>query len=493
MFDKIINTINSIIWSTPLVILCMGAGIFLSVYLKFPQFRHFKKMLKLTFTHEKSDSGISPFQAFAATVGSRVGMGNIAGVATAIFMGGPGAIFWMWVIALLGAASAFVESTLGQAYKTKLKGSGEFVGGPAYYIEHGLKSKAFAIAFAVATIIGPGMTMPGIQSNSIVQVFNSAFGIPDMVVMIILTVLTGLVVCGGVKRIGKVAEFLAPFMCVIYILMCIIVMVLRYNQIPAAFALIFKSAFGQEQAFSGIIGSMIAWGIKRGVYSNEAGQGSGAIVSSATETSHPVKQGLVQIFSVYVDTLLVCTASALIILLSGYYNVQGADGSLIVNQAGNVEYGILYVQNGLNSVLPGDWSSKIFAVATVLFVFTSLIGYYYEAEGNVNYIGKGNKAIIWVFRAIFLFSVFAGILIKNDALWSMGDLGCGLMAWFNIIAILLLCKKAKAIMKDFEYQYELELNPCFDPKEFHIEDPEGAWDIHATEKHRQMDEIEKAK
>lgn len=471
------------------MILCLGVGIFLSIYLKFPQFRHFKKMIKLTFSHEKSDTGITPFQAFAATVGERVGMGNIAGVATAIFMGGPGAIFWMWMIALLGAASSFVESTLGQAYKTKLRGSNEFVGGPAYYIEHGLKAKAFAVAFAVATIIGPGMTMPGIQSNSIVQVFNSAFGAPVMVIIIVLTVCTGLVVCGGVKRIGKVAELLAPCMCVVYMALCLVVMVLCYKQIPAVFALIFKCAFGREQAFSGIVGSMIAWGVKRGVYSNEAGQGSGAIICSATETSHPAKQGLVQSLSVFVDTILICTASALIILLSGFYNVQGADGSLIVNQAGNVEYGILYVQNGLNTVLPGSWSGKILAIAAVLFVFTSLMGYYYQAEGNVNYIGKGNKIFIWVFRAIFLFSVFAGVLIKNDALWSMGDLGCGLMTWFNIIAILLLSKKAKSILKDFENQDRLGLNPCFDPKDFQIEDPAGAWDVHAAQKHRQMDEL----
>lgn len=481
MFGEIVTTINNVIWSPPLVVLILAAGIFLSVYLKFPQIRFGKDMAKLTVQGEKSDAGISPFQAFAATVGSRVGMGNIAGVGTAIFFGGPGAVFWMWIVTLFGSASAFVESSLGQAYKTRNKATGEFIGGPSYFIEKGLHLKWVAVAFALATVIGPGITMPGLHTNSIASVFNSAFGTSEILVAVILVVCMGLVVCGGVKRIGSVAEILAPFMCVLYVFLAIFVMVKRAGDIGPVFALIFKSAFGMEQAFAGIMGATISWGVKRGIYSNEAGQGSGAIVSSATETSHPAKQGFVQIFSVYIDTFLICTASALIILLSGFYNVQGADGSLIVNQAGDTAYGILYAQIGLSNVL-GSWSGKLLAIAVVMFVFTSLMGYYYEAEVSVNYLFHGKKKAVWAFRAIFLASVFSGVLIKSDALWSMGDLGVGLMAWINIIAILALSKKSKAILKDYEIQKKAGYDPAFDPAEFGIEDEGGAWSRHAADR-----------
>ncbi len=478
----IVTTINDIIWAPPLVALCLGAGVILSIYLKFPQFRHFGKMAKLTVSAETSEEGITPFQAFATTVGSRVGMGNIAGVATAIFFGGPGAVFWMWMITLLGGASAFVEATLAQAYKEKLQGGNEYVGGPAYFIEKGLKLKWLAVLFAIATVIGPGITMPGLHTNSIANVFHNAFGTPEIVVGTILTAVLALVVCGGVKRIGKVAEILAPVMCVVYILLALIVMVLRIADLPGVIGLIVKSAFGAEAAFSGIVGSMISWGVKRGVYSNEAGQGSGAIVCAASETSHPAKQGLVQVFSVFIDTLVICSASAVIILLSGYYNVQGADGAMIVNGAGDTAYGILYAQEGLNAVIPGTWSGAILAIATIMFVFTSLMGYYYEAESNVNYLTKGSKNLVWVFRIIFIISVFSGNLIKSDALWTMGDLGCGLMAWFNIIAILLLAKKCKEILIDFEKQDKAGVEPCFDPAEFGIEDKTGAWAKYAEQK-----------
>ena len=478
----IVTTINDIIWAPPLVALCLGAGVILSIYLKFPQFRHFGKMAKLTVSAETSEEGITPFQAFATTVGSRVGMGNIAGVATAIFFGGPGAVFWMWMITLLGGASAFVEATLAQAYKEKLQGGNEYVGGPAYFIEKGLKLKWLAVLFAIATVIGPGITMPGLHTNSIANVFHNAFGTPEIVVGTILTAVLALVVCGGVKRIGKVAEILAPVMCVVYILLALIVIVLRITELPGVIGLIVKSAFGAEAAFSGIVGSMISWGVKRGVYSNEAGQGSGAIVCAASETSHPAKQGLVQVFSVFIDTLVICSASAVIILLSGYYNVQGADGAMIVNGTGDTAYGILYAQEGLNAVIPGTWSGAILAIATIMFVFTSLMGYYYEAESNVNYLTKGSKNLVWVFRIVFIISVFSGNLIKSDALWTMGDLGCGLMAWFNIIAILLLAKKCKEILIDFEKQDKAGVEPCFDPAEFGIEDKTGAWEKYAEKK-----------
>ena len=482
MFDKIVSTANNIIWSVPFVCLCLAAGLFFTIYLKFPQIRHFGKMFKFTFgKSENSEDGISSFQAFASTVGSRVGMGNIAGVATAIYFGGPGAVVWMWIIAFLGGASSFAETALAQAYKTRLD-NGDYVGGGAYFIEKGLKCKPLAVLFAIATIIGPGLTMPGVQTQQTASVLGGSFGIPTVPTAIVLAILIFFVIAGSVKRIGKIAELLAPVMTIVYILLGLIVIFLRIGDVPGVLALMFKSAFGAEQAFAGIVGSMIMWGVKRGVYSSEAGQGSGAIVAAAAETSHPAKQGLIQTLSVFIDTIVVCTISALIILLSGFYNVT--DGTnLLVSGAGDTEYGILYAQNGLNGVLGGTWAGSIMAICAVLFVFTSLMGYYYQAESNVNYLSKNNKTALWIFRVVFSLSVFAGAVIQNDTLWSMGDLGCGLMAWFNVIAILLMCKQVKTIMNDFDEQYKLRQDAFFDPEILGIKDELKIWTKYTQKKH----------
>lgn len=482
MLETVVQAINNVIWSPFLVFLCLGSGAFFSLYLKFPQFRHFKKALKLAVDRGKSNEGISPFQAFCTSVGARVGMGNLAGVATAIYFGGPGAVFWMWLIALLGSAAAFAESELAQAYKIRLGEKGEYAGGPFYFIEKGLKMKWLAVAFALATILGPGVTMCGLHTNSIASVMDNAFGTPWLVSGALFTICLGIVVCGGIKRIGSISEPMSIAMCIIYLILTIGVAVLNASALPGVFALIFKSAFGLEPVFAGIMGSTLNWGIKRGVYSNEAGQGSGAIMCAPTETSHPAKQGLVQVLSIFVDTLVICSASAVIILCSGFYNVQGADGSLIVSQAGDTPYGILYVQEGLNSVFPGNWSGMVLAIATVLFVFTGMMGYYYQAESGMNYLFKGKRGAVWAIRAIFLTSIFSGVLMENEGLWALGDTGVGLMAWFNIIAILLMCKQVKAIMVDFEEQSKKGLDPCFDPSEFGIEDTTGAWDRYAEQK-----------
>lgn len=484
MLEKIVTTINNVIWSPFMVALCIGAGVFFSIYLKFPQLRFFKKGIKIALNRNDSEAGISPFQSFCTSVGAKVGMGNIAGVATAIFFGGPGAVFWMWLSALLGAASTFAESVLAQAYKIRSGEKGEYVGGPFYFIEKGLKLRWLAIAFALATILGPGVTMCGLHTNSIASVMDNAFGTPYLLSGAVFTIFLGVVVCGGIKRIANVSEPMSIVMCIIYIILTILVVILKFEELPGVFAQIFKGAFGMEPLFAGIIGSTISWGIKRGIYSNEAGQGSGAIMCAPTETSHPAKQGIVQVLSVFVDTLVICSCSALIILCSGFYNVQGADGSFIVNQAGVVEYGILYVQEGLDLVLPGAWSGKLLAFATVLFVFTGMVGYYYQAESATKYLFKGKQVAIWAIRVIFLASIFSGVLMENESLWAMGDIGVGLMAWINIIAIILMCKKVKAIMVDFEEQDRLGQDPCFNPSDLGIEDTTGAWKHYAEQKKR---------
>ncbi len=472
-FSLFVNQMDAMVWSMVLVVLCLGVGLYLSLRLKFPQIRLVKEMVKLLTSKEESENGITPFQAFATTVGARVGMGNIAGVASAIFYGGPGSVFWMWMIAVIGAASAFVESALAQAYKVKSP-DGEFTGGPAYYIEKGLKCKPYAILFAVVAFLGPGFLMPGVQINSLVTVFEEAFSVNKILVGAICCIVLGIVVYGSIKRIAHIAEMLAPAMCALYILAALIIVGLNITKLPGILLMIVQSAFGVHAVLGGILGSAVSWGVKRGIYSNEAGMGCGAIVSAAAECSHPVKQGLIQSFSIYVDTLFIGTSTALIVLLTGTFDVIDGTGNLLMSQTGGIEAGIKWTQHALMSTF-GSWSGKALAIIIVLFVFTSMTGYCYQAESNIRYLTGNNKKAIAIARAVFLVASFLGAIVNADAVWAMGDIGYGLMAWANIIAIALLAPKAVALLKDYEKQKKEGKDPTFDPAEFGIEDETGAW------------------
>lgn len=472
-FSMFVNQMDAMVWSMVLVVLCLGVGLYLSLSLKFPQIRLVKEMIKLLTSKEESESGITPFQAFATTVGARVGMGNIAGVASAIFYGGPGSVFWMWMIAVIGAASAFVESALAQAYKVKSP-DGEFTGGPAYYIEKGLKCKPYAVVFAVVAFLGPGFLMPGVQINSLVTVFEEAFSVNKILVGAICCIVLGIVVYGSIKRIAHIAEMLAPAMCAVYILAALIIVGLNITKLPGIFLMIIQSAFGVHAVLGGILGSAVSWGVKRGIYSNEAGMGCGAIVSAAAECSHPVKQGLIQSFSIYVDTLFIGTSTALIVLLTGTFDVIDGAGNFLMSQTGGIETGIKWTQHALMSTF-GSWSGKALAIIIVLFVFTSMTGYCYQAESNIRYLTGNSKKAIAIARAVFLVASFLGAIVNADAVWAMGDIGYGLMAWANIIAIALLAPKAVALLKDYEKQKKEGKDPTFDPKEFGIEDETGAW------------------
>lgn len=472
-FSMFVNQMDAMVWSMVLVVLCLGVGLYLSLRLKFPQIRLVKEMVKLLTSKEESESGITPFQAFATTVGARVGMGNIAGVASAIFYGGPGSVFWMWMIAVIGAASAFVESALAQAYKVKSP-DGEFTGGPAYYIEKGLKCKPYAVVFAVVAFLGPGFLMPGVQINSLVTVFEEAFSVNKILVGAICCIVLGIVVYGSIKRIAHIAEMLAPAMCAVYILAALIIVGLNITKLPGILLMIVQSAFGVHAVLGGILGSAVSWGVKRGIYSNEAGMGCGAIVSAAAECSHPVKQGLIQSFSIYVDTLFIGTSTALIVLLTGTFDVIDGAGNFLMSQTGGIETGIKWTQHALMSTF-GSWSGKALAIIIVLFVFTSMTGYCYQAESNIRYLTGNSKKAIAIARAVFLVASFLGAIVNADAVWAMGDIGYGLMAWANIIAIALLAPKAVALLKDYEKQKKEGKDPAFDPKEFGIEDETGAW------------------
>ena len=459
--ENIVNAVNNVVWSNWLVYLCLGAGIYFSLRTKFSQIRNLKEMVHLLFAGEKSEEGISSFQCFCTALAGRIGTGNIAGVATAIAWGGPGALFWMWAIAFLGAGSAFAESTLGQLYKEKH--DGQYCGGPAYYIEKGFGkkgwAKAYGMLFAIVTVISIGVLLPGVQSNSIAAAVNNAFGVNVTITGVALVILVGVVIFGGIKRIGSAAEFIVPFMGGAYILMAVIIIIVNIGYLPHVIALIFKSAFRAEPTFAGIIGSTIAWGVKRGVYSNEAGQGTGPQASSAAEVSHPAKQGFVQAFSVYVDTLFVCSATGFMILMTDNYTTFNADGSVLYN-AGTAytvdQIGPAYTQGAVNTLING-FGAAFVAIALFFFAFTTLMAYYYIAEVNVNYIikrltGKGNVMATHVLKVVLLGMTFYGAVKTSDLAWAMGDIGVGLMAWLNIIAILALSNIAMKCFKDYERQ-----------------------------------------
>lgn len=460
--EAIVNSINSVIWSPALIYLCLGAGLFFSIRTRFLQVRHIGKMGRLLFQGQSSSQGVSSFQAFALAVSGRVGTGNIAGVATAITLGGPGAVFWMWVIAFLGAGSAFVEATLAQIYKECP--DGQYRGGPAYYIERGLKMKWYAVVFAVSTVIATGICLPGVQANSIAAAADNAFSLPPLATGVLLAVLLALIIFGGVKRISMAAQLLVPVMAGGYLLMAALVIGLNVTEIPAVFALIVKSAFGVGPAFGGIVGLAVSWGVKRGIYSNEAGQGTAPMAAAAAEVKHPAEQGLVQAFSVYFDTWFVCSATAFMILLTDSYNVVDPAGGFLVQNLDAAASGPALTQLAVDSVLPGLGSAFV-AIALFFFAFTTMLAYYYYAETNLSYLGRSRGNARWqltALRVAFIAIVVFGTLRHADLAWAMGDIGVGLMAWLNIIAILLLTRPALACLKDYERQLKAGKTPVYD-------------------------------
>ncbi|OIJ21265.1 sodium:alanine symporter [Anaerobacillus alkalidiazotrophicus] len=465
--EQVVNWLNGILWSDPVIYICLGVGLLFSVLTRFLQVRHIKEMVTLMFQGKSSKEGISSFQAMSLALSGRVGTGNIAGTATAIAFGGPGAVFWMWAIAFIGASSAFIESTLAQIYKVKQ--DGQYRGGPAYYIEKGIGWKWFAVAFALSALLAMSVLLPGTQSNSIATGLKNAFNITPNVTGIILVVIIGLIIFGGVKRIANVAQLVVPFMALAYILISFVIIAMNISELPGVLSLIFKSAFGADAAFGGMIGMAISWGVKRGIFSNEAGQGTGPHAAAAAEVSHPAKQGLVQAFSVYIDTLLVCSATAFMILFTGMYNTVGADDTVIYRGLAGVEPGPGYTQAAIESALPGFGSSFV-GIALFFFAFTTIMAYYYIAETNIAYLtfGKNNKVPMFLLKVVLLFATYYGAIRKADLAWTLGDIGVGLMVWLNLIAILLLAKPALAALKDYEIQKKQGLDPVFNPEKLGI-------------------------
>ena len=454
MLEKIISVVNEIVWNPVLVGLLIVAGLYFSFRTRFVQVRRLGLMVRSLFSRDGGKDGISSFQAFCIALSGRVGTGNIVGVATAIAFGGPGAVFWMWVVAFFGASTAFVESTLAQLYKFPHHSG--FRGGPFSFIDKGLGLRWLGIAFAAITAVSCGFFLTTVQANGVSSAVHNAFPVSNLATGIALAVLLGLVVFGGVQRIARVASFVTPFMALGYILLSLVVIGFHIQEVPAVLAAIVKGAFGIHPVCGGILGSTIAMGVKRGIFSNEAGQGTGAIVSAAADVPHPAQQGLAQAFSVYVDTLLVCTATALMILTSGTYNILDAKtGELLYAGAPALANNYVgYTQSAVDSVFAG-FGSRFVSIAMVFFAFSTIMAYYFYAESGLIYLFQGRgpraeKVALRIFQAIMLAAIVFGAVREADLIWQLGDIGVGLMAWITVVSLFFLCPKALKALKEFE-------------------------------------------
>ena len=431
-----ITSINDVLWTYILIIMLLGCAVWFTIKTRFVQFRMLGEMLRLlgesTSKGEGKEHHISSFQAFMVSLASRVGTGNLAGVATAITVGGPGAVFWMWLIALLGSSSAFIESTLAQLYK--VHGKTSYIGGPAYYMKKGLKKPWMGILFAILIIFTFAFAFNTVQSNTICAAFEQAFQVDHTLMGIILTVLTLMVIFGGIQRIAKVSSIIVPVMALGYILLAFVIVGINFTQIPAVFKLIVSSAFGWEQALGGGIGAALMQGIKRGLFSNEAGMGSAPNVAATADVTHPVKQGLIQALGVFSDTLVICTCTAFIILFSG------------VPLGGEIN-GVQLTQMALDTQI-GSGGSTFVAIAILFFAFSSVIGNYYYGEANLRYITH-NKLIMTIFRLTTGAMVMFGALASLDLVWSLADVCMALMTICNLIAIVLLGKYAFRLLDDY--------------------------------------------
>lgn len=446
--NMIITEVNDFLWTYILIVVLVGCGLWFTWRTRFVQFRMLKEMIRLLGDSSVKHPGhkhISSFQAFAVSVATRVGTGNLAGVATAIAIGGPGAVFWMWIIALIGSATAFVESTLAQLFKLRHKDS--FIGGPAYYIQKGMHNRWMSALFAILITITFGLSYNSIQSNTICQAMNEAFGWNQVLTGIVLVMMSLTIVFGGIQRIAKVSSVIVPVMAIGYFILAFVIVLMNIHLMPHVFKVIISNAFGLEQITGGGLGATMMNGIKRGLFSNEAGEGSAPNVAATASVSHPVKQGLIQALGVFTDTLLVCSCTAFIILISGL------DSHPELN-------GIALTQSALQSEI-GSSGPIFIAIAIFLFAFSSIIGNYYYGEANIRFLfgrkeenNNGKlKSILFIYR---LCSggvlVMFGALASLEIVWNLGDLCMALLTACNLIAILVLGKYAFKLLKDYQQQ-----------------------------------------
>ncbi|MBE6069087.1 MAG: alanine:cation symporter family protein [Clostridium lundense] len=445
LLNSFVSFTNNILWSYVLIILLISVGLYFTVYLKGPQFKFFGQTFKLLSSGKpKNGEGVSSFQAFCISVASHVGTGNLAGVAIAVSVGGPGALFWMWVIALLGAGSSFVENTLAQVYKIKDKNG--YRGGPAYYMEKALGNRKLGIVFSILITVSFGLIFNSVQANTITFAFEGAFGLNRLYGAIILMVLTAMVIFGGVKRIAQVAEIIVPVMALGYVLVALFVILKNITLIPHVFGMIFEGAFGIKQFTGGGMGAAIMMGVKRGLFSNEAGMGSAPNAAATAEVTHPVKQAIMQVFGVFLDTIVICSATGFIVLVSGANQQEGLTG-------------IQLTQVALTSEV-GAWGNIFIAACIFMFAFSSILGNYYYGESNIEFM-NGNKTVLNIFRFAVIVMVYVGSMSSLDMVWNLADLFMGLMALLNIAVIFKLSKIVLKVIQDYITQKREGKDPVF--------------------------------
>lgn len=453
LLNSAVGTINDFLWTYIIIVVLVGCGLWFTLSTKLVQLRALPEMVRLlTGDLGRRPSGrkaISSFQAFCVSTASRVGVGNIAGVAIAIVTGGPGAVFWMWAIAFVGTATGFVESTLAQIYKIP-RGHGLFHGGPAYYIQNALGQPSVAKLFAVLISVTFGLIYVSVQANTIALSVEKAFGVETWIMGIVLSVLAALVIFGGLSRIATFTTFLVPIMAGLYLLIALIIVIMHIDAVPGMFALILHDAFSPQAAVGGGIGTVILTGIRRGLFSNEAGEGSIPNAAATASVTHPVKQGLVQAFGVYVDTWIVCSATAFIVLLTGQYTI-GGDVS-----------GIALAQDSLASVF-GTWASSLLSILIFLFAFSSVVGNYYYGEINIHFFGANVKTALNIYRAAVVAMVFFGCVAAFQLVWNLADLFMAMICLTNLYAITRLAPYARMALRDYFAQKAAGRNPIFDP------------------------------
>ena len=468
MLQQIIDTTNDLLWGYVMIAALLACALYFTLRSRFVQFRMIGEMCRLLVKPDQDNESdtqhkpkrIAPFEAFVISLASRIGTGNLAGVATAIAVGGAGAVFWMWIIALLGAANAFIESTLAQLYKRRSTDS--YIGGPAYYIMYGMRNKPLAITFCILIIVTFGFAFNTVQSNTICAAFENAFGTDKLFLGIALTVATLLIIFGGIQRIAKVSNIVVPVMAVGYLAIALIVVALNIEHLPAILSTIVKSAFGAEQLVGGGMGAAVMQGIKRGLFSNEAGMGSAPNAAATATTSHPVKQGLIQTLGVFTDTLIICSSTAFIILASGVA-LDGSNGVQLTQEALTAEIG------GAGRI--------VVAVAIFFFAFSSIFGNYYYGEANIRFITRSKRALT-TYRLIVGAMVMAGALMNLQTVWALADVTMGLMTMCNLIALVFLGRQAVILLDDYRQQRLKGLNPVFSKnnhKEFRDNDGIECW------------------
>lgn len=466
MISSVLSSVDDFIYSYILIFLLIFIGVYFTFRTRFVQIRLFKDAIKFLVDKEKPNDSdknktISSFEALMVSTASRIGTGNIVGIATAIAIGGAGSVFWMWTMAVIGSASAFIESTLAQVYKIKKRDDGKFRGGPSYYIQYALKSRRMGILFSVFLILSFAYGFNALHSYNISSSFeyyipNFQNSIWPYVIGIVLSLLTAVVIFGGIHRIGFISSIIVPIMATVYLGFGIIAMLLNIKMLPSIFAQIFSNAFDFKSILGGFAGSSILIGIKKGLFSNEAGMGSAPNASASADVSHPAKQGLVQVISVGIDTLLICSTTAFLLLVSG------------IDPKTNGLNGIPYVQLAIKSTF-GNFGILILTISIFTFAYSSIIGNYFYAENNVLFI-RNNRKLLFVFRISCVIAVFLGSIASFETVWSLAEIFMGVTATINIVAIFLLRNRAIKVLKDYERQRQNNKNPVFKAKNVGFDD-----------------------